>query len=205
MARDYAKRPNKKRKSGGKSKKGTGGAVWLLMGVVIGLSLAIVGYVKFEGRLKAPAALVSVLSEPKAQQQKPPAALAQAKPKFEFYSLLPKMEVEVAHPDNPPTPSLAGTKPSLGTTTTIDAPALQKARFRLQLASFKQFSDADSLKAKLTLEGFKLEIAAITLPSGEIWYRVRTPVLSDRNTALNLQKKLQKQSVASIVVKAEEG
>lgn len=195
MARDYAKRPNKKRKSGGKSKKGSGGALWLLMGVVIGLSLAIVGYVKFEGRIKAPAALVSVLAETKATQQKTPAALAQAKPKFEFYSLLPKMEVEVAHQAN--------AKPGLATT--LEAPALQKAKFRLQLASFKQFSDADSLKAKLTLEGYKLEIAAITLPSGEIWYRVRTPVLSDRNTALNLQKKLQKQSVASIVVKAEEG
>lgn len=194
MARDYAKRPNKKRKTGSKSKKGSGGAVWLLMGVVIGLSLAIVGYVKFEGRIKAPEALVAVL-QPKAPQQKAPAVLAQAKPKFEFYSLLPKMEVEVAHQ--------ATAKPSLSTP--IETPALQKVKFRLQLASFKQFSDADSLKAKLTLEGYKLEIAAITLPSGEIWYRVRTPVLNDRSTALNLQKKLQKQSVASIVVKADEG
>lgn len=194
MARDYAKRPNKKRKPGGKSKKGSGGAIWLLMGVVIGLSLAIVGYVKFEGRIKAPEALVAVL-QPKAPQQKAPAVLAHPKPKFEFYSLLPKMEVEVAH-------QAAASKPSLSPP--AETPTLQRAKFRLQLASFKQFSDADSLKAKLTLEGFKLEIAAITLPSGEIWYRVRTPVLNDRSTALNLQKKLQKQSVASIVVKADE-
>lgn len=195
MARDYAKRPNKKRKSGTKAKKGSGGPIWLLMGVVIGLSLAIFGYIKFEGRIQAPAALMAVLSETKAPQQKAPAALAHPKPKYEFYSLLPKMEVDVAHPETPK-PSLA--KPAETT------PA-QKAKFRLQLASFKQFSDADSLKAKLTLEGYKLEIAAITLPSGEIWYRVRTPVLSDRNTAVNLQKKLQKQSVASIVIKADEG
>lgn len=192
MARDYAKRPNKKRKSKGKSNKGAGGAVWLLMGVVIGLSLAVVGYIKFNGHIKTPEVLASVLSDHKTSQQKPPAHMAQAKPKFEFYSLLPKMEVEVAHPNNPPA-------------ALPDNPALQKAKFRLQLASFKQFSDADSLKAKLTLEGFKLEIAAITLPTGEIWYRVRTPVLNDRNTALNLQKKLQKQSVASIVIKADEG
>jgi cell division protein FtsN len=195
MARDYAKRPNKKRKSRGKSKKGAGGAAWLLMGVVIGLSLALISYIKFQGRIKAPAALVSVLEETKTPQQKPPAATHAAKPKFEFYSLLPKMEVEVAHPNN--------THPT--STTTSTSTALEKAKFRLQLASFKQFSDADSLKAKLALEGFKLEIAAITLPPGEVWYRVRTPVLNDRNTALNLQKKLQKQAVPSIVVKADEG
>lgn len=199
MARDYAKRPHKKRKKGGKSTKKGSSIVLLLVGVCIGLCLAVVGYIKGEGRIKTPAALAAVLEDKKAPQQKHPALLTHAKPKFEFYSLLPKMEVDVAQPTA--NPSAAKTPK---TAQTMDSTTLSKAKFRLQLASFRQFSDADSLKARLAMEGVKLEIAAITLPSGEIWYRVRTPVLSDKDTALNLQKKLQKQAVPSIVVKADE-
>lgn len=194
MARDYAKRPKKRKKA----KKGTSSWVWLLTGVMMGLVVAAVGYLKlfvpYEG---------SATPTPKQAEAK-----QSTKPKFDFYTLLPEMEVEV--PEAPKKSTRQATKPSTKKPVTITAKkesnkqpskALEAAKYRLQLASFKKYDEADSMKARLALEGIFVEIQTVKLDTGQTWYRVRTTQFEERTDALALQKNLQRQAINSMLLK----
>jgi len=190
MARDYVKRPKKKRRKSA-AKKSTHSWTWMFTGLMIGLLVAGIGYLKLSdnAKLKAPAPLA--MTQPKAES-KP------NKPQFDFYTLLPEMEVSVPEPKAKPkpSPSRLAEKPA------TPASPIEQARYRLQLASFQKFDEADSLKARLTLEGHFVEIQSVKLATGKTWYRVRTPVLGGRDEAIHLQKELQKQAINSMLLKA---
>jgi cell division protein FtsN len=200
MARDYAKRPKKRKKA----KKPISGWAWLVTGLLIGLVLAAVAYLKLivssdEGE-RGPSIFVS------SKEEKKP-----SKPKFDFYTLLPEMEVEVpesrssSSSSTPPPAAKPTPKTTTAKTTTPEASkTIEQAKYRLQLASFKQFDEADSMKARLALEGIFVEIQTVTLDSGQTWYRVRTTQFEDRNEALTLQKNLQKQAINSMLLSERE-
>lgn len=86
------------------------------------------------------------------------------KPRFEFYSILPK---RIVHPKSHPSK----------TSTTAKKP-VKPSRYILQVASFSKFSDADRLKAQLTLRGFDVKIESTKI-KGAVWYRVRTGSYAD--------------------------
>lgn len=187
MPKDYAKRPSKRR-APNKKKKSSGSWGWLLTGLSLGLVIAGVVYLKG----KIPETLPKRAKAPQTHTQaKTP--VTQAKPKFDFYSLLPEMEVDVT---STKTPVIERGSPS---------DTLDKAKYRLQLASFRRYDDADSLKAKLTLEGYVVEIESVTVKPGDTWYRVRTPVLSSQNEARKLQKKFEQHAIQSLLLKVSEG
>lgn len=206
MTRDYAKRPKKRasRKSPAKKKAAVRPITWLFTGLLSGLVVASVVYLKMTllpaGGEQAVSKQAASTPKPKTQAKNAqPVKTAEKKrttPQFDFYTLLPEMEV--AAPQKPaPTPKLAG---SSNLSNTID-----HAKYRLQLASFKRFNDADSLKAKLALSGHQVEIHSIKLEGGAIWYRVYTPILPSREQAVTLQKELQNQAINSMLLKAQEG
>jgi len=192
MARDYAKRPHKKRntRSASSSKHRSRSSVrpwtWLLTGLLTGLVIAAVAYLK-----------ISILSSgnnevPPTQAQVAPKAVAKAVPpgpKFDFYTILPEMEVAVAE------------KPAPAPGLNLPHP-LDQAKYRLQLASFRRYNDADTLKAKLAMAGHVVEIHSIKLDDGATWYRVYTPVLANREQAVSLQKEFQNQAISSMLLKA---
>lgn len=197
MARDYAKRPHKRssRKTASKSRRSVAPWTWLLTGLLTGLVVAAVAYLKIT---VAP----SVTPPPSTAKAADPAptpkkvAQAPAAPKFDFYTLLPEMEVAV--------PEAAAPAPKLAAEINLPNP-LDQAKYRLQLASFKRYNDADTLKAKLAMSGHVVEIHSIKLDNGQVWYRVYTPVLSSREQAVILQKELQNQAISSMLLKATEG
>ncbi len=181
MARDYAKRPNKR-----KQRKSVSSWVWLLTGLLIGLVLAGIAYLKVIMPQRNVEPEKTVSAPPPTVKPEPIAA----KPKFDFYTLLPEMEVGV--PEKAPA---APAKPASPSKT------LETAKYRLQLASFKSFEEADGMKARLALEGVFVEIQTVKVESGQTWYRVRTSLFNDRNEALALQKSLQKQAINSMLLK----
>ena len=120
------------------------------------------------------------------------------KPKFEFYTLLPEMEVVVPDEDLPasaPAPAessataesgAADTEASTGSTVDEDKQkdsdtALASGHYVLQVASFKSMNDADSLKAQLTLLGFQPVVQTVAINSDEKWHRVRIGPYADRD------------------------
>ena len=116
------------------------------------------------------------------------------KPKFEFYTLLPELEVVVPDEDLPapgPAPaasSAADTEVATTATTVEDdargdaEAALKSGHYILQVASFKSMKDADGLKAKLTLLGFRPVVQTVAIDSDEKWHRVRIGPYADRNS-----------------------
>lgn len=202
MARDYAKRPNKKRGSPHKEvslkkkkrKSSISPLTWIVTGLLMGLVIAAVAYLKLNIMPKDPVSATAAKPGTKTLAKAPPA------PKFDFYTLLPEMEVKVAES----TPPKAVTSPSQNTAEPVLPHPLEHVRYRLQLASFKRYSDADNLKAKLALSGHVVEIHPIKLDNGAVWYRVYTPTFPSREQALNLQKELQGQAINSMLLKDRE-
>jgi cell division protein FtsN len=181
------KRAQNRRKGSSNSSSGHGWA-WLLFGVVLGGVLGSIGYVKwYEGRPH----VVPPIAEAKKNIQKIP------KPKFDFYTMLPSAEVEATRkPNAPPTPKVTTTA------TNAQAPATPATGpYRLQLAAFKNFHDADALKAKLALSGFTVEIQSVTLEGGVVWYRVQTAALKTQQEALQMQSALKSASITSVLIK----
>ena len=117
------------------------------------------------------------------------------KPKFEFYTLLPEMEVVVPDEELPaPAGSssaaesgAADTEGSTGSAVeeakqTDSDTALESGHYILQVASFKSMNDADGLKAQLTLLGFRPVVQTVAINSDEKWHRVRIGPYADRGS-----------------------
>ena len=112
-----------------------------------------------------------------------------AKPKFEFYTLLPEMEVvvpdeDLAAPASAPAESSAAAETPTSAAVEADAPgdtapALKSGHYILQVASFKSMKDADGLKAQLTLLGFQPVVQTVAINSDEKWHRVRIGPYAD--------------------------
>ena len=123
------------------------------------------------------------------------------KPKFEFYTLLPEQEVVVTDeelsapgaaplPTADPTPAesdTADTDVAAAATAGDDAGSVAEAapasgHYILQVASFRSVKDADGLKAKLTLLGFRPVVQTVAINSDENWHRVRIGPYADRDS-----------------------
>ena len=170
------------------------GLAWFLAGAVAGglVTWAMLGHDPAAEQVRATVERTvghSIGIEP----AKPP-----PKPKFEFYTLLPEMEVVVPDEDLPaasPAPAASGTTDESGTVDTAvtagsaveeDPPvdtetALKSGHYILQVASFKRMKDADGLKAQLTLLGYRPVVQTVAIDSDEKWHRVRIGPYADRD------------------------
>lgn len=122
------------------------------------------------------------------------------KPKFEFYTLLPEMEVVVADEELPapdPAPAESGSaaeRDAVDTQASTGGTAVEESKqkdsdttrrsghYILQVASFKSMNDADGLKAQLTLLGFQPVVQTVAINSDEKWHRVRIGPYADRDS-----------------------
>ena len=97
MSRDYAKSQHKEHKP-------IPGWIWMLAGLAIGLFIALLVYIKDNttGKIVIPETVTKVFQkqtdtrEVKKTEQTPPAEPATStKPKFDFYTILPELEVAI--------------------------------------------------------------------------------------------------------------
>src|SRR6186997_2688529 len=164
MSKDY-KGPAKK--SGG----GKGGAGSLLIGILIGLlmglgiALAVAWYINkmptpFVNRAPPPLKGEPLKSPDVAKSDDKTAKSADAKPRFDFYKILPGSEEPVSEQQLKD----AQQKPST---------AKGGQTFFLQAGAFQSAPDADNLKARLALLGIQASIQTTTLPDKGVMHRVR--------------------------------
>lgn len=81
-------------------------------------------------------------------------------PEFEFYTLLPEIEVEI-------------TDEELGAALKALPERRHKGPYILQAGSFRRFEEADNMKARLALIGIEARIQTVTINDQSTWYRVR--------------------------------
>jgi len=139
---------------------------------------------------------------------------------FDFYSLLPKMEVLVPESEL----SKAGAKDAKAkdtkivekdrekekqtqtqtqTLTSIHTPtpvSAVKGNYFLQAGAFKDLQAADRMKANLGLLGIESKIESVTLNSG-VWHRVRVGPFADLQQMNKTRNVMKTNSISSIMVK----
>jgi len=201
MPRDYARTPRPKHPNS------IPGWAWLLAGLAIGLFVALLVYINDFTPAKNKSAVTDAFSSivnttsnniKQLKQQadtattKPSDSKTNTKPRFDFYTILPELEVTV--PDNELQAPVK--KDKAGKVTSKPTSPLM-----LQAGSFRRYEAADKLKATLALQGISAKIQIITKSDGDKWHRVQVGPINDLNILNQTRHQLKKIGIATIVVK----
>lgn len=183
MPREY--RPKASRRN---TRRGAPGWLWLMAGLVLGLFVAFLIY------LKDNYSDLTLISRPAPVEKRTPAPRPAPKkpvpppPRYDFYTLLPEMEVVV--PEQAPDPkSETGVAP-------VTAPGI----YVLQAGSFRKYEQADRLKANLALLGIQAEIQRVTIDSDQTWHRVRIGPYNNLNELNQIRERLRQNDINTILL-----
>lgn len=196
MAKDYKNTPRPKNKA---PRAAAPGWLWMLAGLSIGLFIALLVYLKDQSQVgdagRTPAPVMDKgrpAGKPAASSAKPPAAEDAAsesnKPRFDFYNLLPEMEVFIP-------PQTLETERERETTESIT--------YYLQVGSFRNFADADRLRAQLALSNIESHIQRVTINDTQTWHRVRVGPFQSARKMDTVRNRLRAQSIDPIVLKVK--
>jgi cell division protein FtsN len=201
MSRDY-----KGNGSGGGNGRGSPMGVGILIGLLLGLCLALgvalyinKGANPFSQKQKPAEA---VPKEPAQTEGAKPAEAAksaagpaekspkgsEARPRFDFYKILPGTEEAVTDKEFKRPPPAAAAKDV----------------YFLQVAAFQNPSDADNLKARLALAGIEAQIQTATLPDGKVWHRVRVGPFSSQDELNKSRSALKENRLEANLIKVRE-
>jgi cell division protein FtsN len=211
MGRAQPKRQNNRRQSSRRqtgASRGLPGWAMLTIGLIIGLFVAFLVYLD---DLDSPPAS-AVESQPAEEQATDTEETAAAEedaddesPRFEFYSILPELEVVV--PDaseedgEAPVESAPGAPADSGESDTGTAPPPESdGRFYLEAGSFQKSGQADRMKARISLLGLDVEIQQVDI-NGESWHRVRAGPFTDPSRLKDAQKRLRSDDIDYLVTR----
>lgn len=183
MARDY----KHARRSSGQGLSFWGG---MLVGLLLGLGVAAAVYMH-DRRPGAPAAatLGAPLTSEKAESDKPAPASADAETQFDFYDVLPNFEVVVPEKEGGEAGSAGGA---------IDTPG----SYVLQAGSYRNFADADRVRAQLALLGIESRIQKASVGvDNDTWHRVLIGPISNLNKLEETRRKLREAQIDVLVTK----
>ena len=158
-----------RRRSAGSRSKGIPRWLMLLLGLGIGIAgVYLYQMLRERGMNLSSVTKVFTSSEKKTDDKKKDADAKPAKPKFDFYTILP--ETETVLPEK--TPAKTKAKPEARPETAKVAPE-PGVSYMLQAASFATFPEADQLKARLALSGLGAQIQKVSIEGRGDYYRVR--------------------------------
>ncbi len=118
-------------------------------------------------------------------------------PRFEFYQLLPGMEVPLPEPTTTTTSAKTPPKPTPNLATTEKK--LAAAQYLIQAGTFRSLVNAESLKKRLGLKGLTPQIQKIEAEDG-VWYRVTLGPFASEALALNQKALLAKEKIPGILI-----
>lgn len=197
MAKDYktAERAARRRSGGGSLLLG------ILIGLVLGLgiALAVAWYINrgpspFLGgqpraKSEAPATGAAGQAGTKGEDRKAGVA-AEAKPRFDFYKILPGNE-------EPATDQQLREAQKKSATS-------EKEAFFLQAGAFQSTADADNLKARLALLGIEATIQTTTVPDKGVWHRVRVGPYTSVEELTRTRDTLRQNGLETSLIKVRE-
>ena len=201
----------------GNEKQGWPAWAWLGIGVVLGIVLAMLALV----RDWVPLLHKSNLPQPNAQAVAPKAsdqAVADAakpttapKKTFDFYSVLPEMEVVIPDAElsakakaeqarQALAASQAQAQPAGTSTTTPPVPVEPGSGYMLLAGSYADAHAADEAKAKLALLGIVARVQPVTI-NGKTWNRVMLGPYGDASATEAAKKTLADNGIKAIPIK----
>lgn len=191
MARDYKGRGRPARKHDR-----TPGWVPFATGLGIGLAVALGVHLVHRGAGEDAAAPVATQSARPASQMAEEADAVEepAEPGFDFYTMLPGLEVVV--PEEEARPARRGEIPP--------ADVLSPGRYWIQAGSFRNGRDADRRKAELALLGYASSVQSVEI-QGQTWHRVRIGPLLTAAEAEAARRRLADNGIGALALKERGG
>lgn len=183
MTRDYKKTSRRKSKN-----KQVPGWVWMLYGLGVGLAVALWVYLhdrqpeRLAGHIAKPDTAISATVDD--EEEEVPSR------RFDFYEMLPRFEVVIPEMES-------------GAPTPKDSPVEKPGSYVLQAGSFKNFADADRMKAQLALLGAEANIQRVTIDD-KTWHRVRVGPLTRLDEVNSLRERMRDAKIDVFVVRLSE-
>ena len=107
---------------------------------------------------------------------------------YDFYSMLPKFEVVVPEKDKDVKPDIRG------------VPETRRGTYVLQAGSYKNFADADRVRAQLALQGVESKVQKVSVDN-DTWHRIRIGPISKLDELNRLRTLLRKADVDVLVIR----
>lgn len=177
--------------------------VWMLLGFIMGIACSGLYYLYKPSFMayffpNQPLSVSIPEQDPRKEDAKEE---AERKIDFDFYTVLPKMEVQVAEaePSTAVKPQATSTKPSSQTASKPSDTSI-KEQYRLQIASFKLQDVAEELRTRLLLSGMKAYIEA-SRSGKDTWYRVFAGPYASLTEAEAAKEVLKQQNINGILKK----
>lgn len=166
-----------KRRSTMPNKKSMPGYIWLLAGLAIGLFASFLFYLEkqpqeelsFKDAVIQELEKATVSRAEKKQDKAVSEKKTSAEPRFDFYTILPELEVFI--PESEITRKANNKKP-------VPVSNDSAKQYLLQAGSFNDPTDANRLKATLALMGVESTIQSVNIKNGT-WHRVRIGPFND--------------------------
>ena len=232
MSRDYKNRATRKKKRAKLSP-----WVGVLAGLLIGLFVAFLIYIKMQAAPREPVYIQETLPPPAATSQEDVGDVsknevdvspAPPKPRFDFYTLLPEMEVVI--PEEEITESLKQTAPPPVIPPPVAKPARDEApppqatvkpavpakpapapkptpkpapngTYYLQVGSFSEIAKAERFRAELAMMGMQTSIQKVTINNKDTYHRVRVGPFGTLNELDRTRKTLKNKGIDSTPIK----
>jgi cell division protein FtsN len=186
VARDY----KPKRKPAGRFS----GWMGLACGLGLGLAIAAVVYIK-DHRPDAPSARIAKIDKRKSRGNEPPdaegadsGAAEESARSYDFYDRLPKFEVVVPEKEKDVRPDIRA------------VPETRRGTYVLQAGSYRNFADADRVRAQLALQGVESKVQKVSVDN-DTWHRIRIGPISNLNELNRLRTILRKADVDVLVIR----
>lgn len=177
MARDYKHTPRQTAKAANRYS-----VLPFLTGLSIGLFVALLVYLWEPRGIGSAPGETDIHARPMAASpdetgQEAVAAPDTPKPRFDFYTILPEMEVKV------PDWKLSRSKEA-------PDPEIEPGAYVFQVGSFQKYQDADRAKAQLALTGISANIQRVVINGQDVWYRVRIGPFTDAAELQDMRARL---------------
>ena len=178
------------------------GWVWAFSGLVCG-AFAMFLYHLASIRAEAPDMTEQAAQAASTQE----AEAKQTGPRFDFYAVLPKMEVIIPKGEDEPAPSRRAPPPadSANSNTVQDSVAAvsRQEQYLLQAGSFRRNDDADRRRGELILHGLSARVQPVSMGNGDTWYRVMVGPFENANAAHRAQDKLASAGIETLAIRAK--
>jgi cell division protein FtsN len=196
MSKDFARagahgRGRSRERAQGGSAKGP-----FLAGLTLGLTVALGVFLVDHGYVD----LGALLGETSGPPQPVPRAAEAPRPRFDFYTILPEMEVVIPEGSVAPAPTPA-VPAAIPAPTRAELPAAETpGGYILQAGSFRSAADADGLKAQLALLGYEAAVQRVSI-NQDTYHRVRLGPFADVEAANAARARLGKSGVSTILLR----
>jgi cell division protein FtsN len=170
------------------------GLLWAVCGLAVGLGVAAIVYMK-DRQPDAPTVAATKSGKRRLRNTEAPegdagesGGLDEPVKSYDFYDQLPKFEVVVPEKEKDVKRDVR------------DVPETRRGTYVLQAGSYKNFADADRVRAQLALQGVESKVQKVSVDN-DTWHRIRIGPISNLDDLNKLRATLRKADVDVLVIR----